>query len=163
MLGGPRIRHVDDVEEHEVVRIEYEDGRSASVFERFMEMSPRFMSFWNRWEPGMIQRRHGHHGDHVVFILKGEMTVGDTLCTAGSHIYLMHGDTFGPWIAGPDGCETLGVIAGEGSSFCGEQDMADHAALLASRGATQGAVPAIRNPPPWKPRGIVLPGPTKDA
>ena len=58
MLGGPRIKHVDDVLEQEVVRIEFEDGRSASVHERFMEHTPNFLSFYNRWEPGMMQRKH---------------------------------------------------------------------------------------------------------
>src|SRR5699024_12523247 len=41
---------------------------------------------------------------------------------AGSHIMLEHGDVFGPWVAGPDGCELYGFIAGEGAPFAGEQD-----------------------------------------
>jgi hypothetical protein len=101
MLGGPIIRHLDEVHEQEVVRIEYEDGRSASIRERFLTMLPNFVSFYNKWDPGMMSLKHGHKGDHVVFVLDGEVTIGDQLCKKGSHIFLMYGDRFGPWIAGP--------------------------------------------------------------
>jgi len=162
MLGGPRIKHVSEVHEQEVVRIEFDDGRSASIWERFVEMTPNFISFYNRWDPGMIARKHGHRGDHVIYVLEGEVMVGDRLCGTGSHIFLMHGDTFGPWIAGPEGCELLGIIAGEGSSFCADEDMAAYLKLLAEHGARQGAVPALTNLPPWKPKTNVLPGPVYD-
>jgi hypothetical protein len=33
-MGGPRILDLKDVPEQEVVRIEFGDGRSASIFER---------------------------------------------------------------------------------------------------------------------------------
>jgi hypothetical protein len=159
MMGGPRIKHVDEVHEQEVVRIEYEDGRSASVRERFVEQLPDFVSFYNRWDPGMMQRKHGHRGHHVVYILSGEMMVGDRHCPKGSHIFLMHGDTFGPWIAGPEGCETLGIIAGSGESFCDPADDAAYLELLAKHGAKRAAVPALKNRPPFARQGNPLPGP----
>ena len=40
MFGGPRIVDTQDVTEREVVRIEFEDGRSASIWERFLLPSP---------------------------------------------------------------------------------------------------------------------------
>jgi hypothetical protein len=159
MMGGPRIKHVDDVPEQEVVRIEFADGRSASVRERFVEQLPNFLSFYNRWDPGMMQRKHGHEGHHVVFILSGEMTVGDVLCRKGSHIFLMHGDTFGPWIAGPEGCETLGIVAGPGYSFAAPEDDAAYLEMIAAKGAKRAAVPAIKNRPPFGRKGNNLPGP----
>jgi hypothetical protein len=159
MLGGPRIKHVDDVPEHEVVRIEFDDGRSASVRERFVEHLPDFLSFYNRWDPGMMQRKHGHQGHHVVFILSGSMTVGGVECRKGSHIFLMHGDTFGPWIAGPEGCETLGIVAGPGFSFAADEDDEAFLKMLAEKGAKRGAVPAIKSTTPWAPKGNKLPGP----
>jgi hypothetical protein len=162
MLGGPLIVHVDDVREQEVVRVEYEDGRKTSIFERFLLQSPRFFSFWNRWEPGMISLKHGHRGDHVVFVLDGEVTVGDVLCRKGTHIFHMYGDTFGPWIAGPNGCELLGIIAGDCSAFWSNEDMADYQALLASRGGTMGAVPQLQARPAWAQTNTGLPGPTYD-
>jgi hypothetical protein len=162
MLGGPGIKHIDEVSANEVVRIEYSDGSSASIMEKFLELTPNFVSFHNRWDPGMIARRHGHHGDHVIFVLEGEVTVGDTLCRKGHHVFLMHGDTFGPWIAGPEGCELLGIIAGEGSSFCAPEHMADYLALLETNGARQGVVPPLANLPAWKAaKGNILPGPIK--
>jgi len=161
MMGGPRIKHVDDVEAHEVVRIEFDDGGSASIYERFMEHLPNFLSFYNRWDPGMIQRRHGHQGHHVVYIISGEMWVGERHCPAGSHIFLMHGDTFGPWVAGPEGCETIGVVAGEGSSFASEEDDEAYLEMLRLHGAKRAAVPALTGLPPFLPRRNPLPGPTR--
>ncbi len=159
MLGGPSFRHIDEVREQEVVRIEFDDGRSASIWERFLESTPHFFAFWNRWDPEMISLTHGHRGDHTVFVLEGEVTVGGRLCPKGTHIFLMHGDRFGPWIAGPDGCELLGVIAGEGSAFWSDEDMVDYLALLEKNGAKQSTVPALQKREPWKPRGNPLPGP----
>jgi hypothetical protein len=156
MMGGPRIKHIDEVIEHEVVRIEYADGRSASVWERWIEHLPNYLSWYNRWDPGMMQRKHGHHGHHTVYILSGEMTVGDRHCAPGTHIFLMHGDTFGPWIAGPQGCETLGVVAGSAESFCAEADEAAYQALLARHGAKRVPVPPLKEFPAF--RRPVLPG-----
>lgn len=162
MMGGPRIRHVDDVASHEVVRIEYADGRSASVYEKFMERLPTFRSFYNVWEPGMIQRRHGHHGHHVVFVIKGEITVDGVVCRPGSHIFLMHGDRFGPWIVGPDGAETLGIVAGEGTSFAAPEDEAEFQDILAGKGARRGAVPRLTDLGAWETGRNPLPGPVFD-
>ncbi|EHJ62646.1 hypothetical protein NSU_0474 [Novosphingobium pentaromativorans US6-1] len=147
MMGGPRIKHVDDVEAFEVCRIEYEDGRSASIYERFVERLPNFVTFYNRWDPGMLQRTHGHTGHHMVFILSGEIWVGDKHCPAGTHIFLMHGDVFGPWRAGPEGCETLGVIAGAGWSFAYQEDDEAFVELLKKEGAKRGTVPPIPRMP----------------
>jgi hypothetical protein len=159
MMGGPRIKHVDEVPEQEVVRLEFEDGRSASIRERFVEHLPDFLSFYNKWDPGMMQRKHGHRGHHVVFILSGEMTVGDRRCPKGTHIFLMHGDTFGPWIAGPEGCETLGIVAGPGYSFADPADDLAYLEMIAKHGAKRAAVPALKNLPAFAPRGNPLPGP----
>jgi hypothetical protein len=158
MMGGPRIKHVDDVEENEVVRLEFADGRTASIRERFVEALPDFLSFYNKWDPGMMQRRHGHRGHHVVFILSGSMTVGDRHCPKGSHIFLMHGDTFGPWIAGPEGCETLGIVAGPGDSFFDPKHEAEYLEMITEKGARRGAVPEIKNKPPFWRKGNNLPG-----
>lgn len=162
MLGGPVIKHLAEQRENEVVRIEFSDGRSASVWERFLVVAPNFVSFYNRWDAGMISLKHGHRGDHVVFVLEGEVSVGERLCPKGTHLYLMHGDTFGPWIAGPAGCELLGVIAGEGSAFWADEDMEDYQRLLAQHGARPGAVPTPELNAPWKIHRTVLPGPLSD-
>lgn len=151
MLGGPKITHVDDVATHEVLRIEYQDGHVASVWERFLEMTPRYFSFHNQWEPGALAPRHGHHGDHVVYVLDGDIQVGDVHCTKGSHIYLQYGDTFGPWIAGPNGAELLGIIYnGDGRGHFADEHMADFQKMLEERGARMGVTPALTGLPAWR-------------
>ena len=96
MMGGPSIKHLDDVPAEEMLRFEFAD-------------------------------RHSN------FILRGEIRCGDIVCRAGSHIMLEWGDVFGPWEAGPEGCELYGFIAGEGSPFAGDPEPFE--ALLAARGA----------------------------
>jgi hypothetical protein len=90
---------------------------------------------------------HGHTGDHINFILQGEIRCGDIVCTPGTHIMLEWGDTFGPWEAGPEGCELYGFVAGEGSPFPGDQ--AAFEALLAARGARMVPLPMPTRLPPW--------------
>lgn len=164
MLGGPKITHIEDKPVNEVLRIEYSDGRVASVWERFLEMTPRYFSFHNTWEPGSLAPRHGHHGDHVVYVLEGEITVGKVLCRKGSHIYLQYGDTFGPWVAGPEGAQLLGIIYnGDGRAFFADEDMAHFEQLLAERGAQMGTTPALRGLPAWRAdrHANPLPGPVR--
>jgi hypothetical protein len=100
MQGGPRVKHLDDLPWNEVARIRFPD-RTASIWEKWFELAPRFVCYYKKWDPGMICPRHGHHGDHAVFVVEGEIASGDLLCRAGSHIMLEYGDTFGPWTAGP--------------------------------------------------------------
>lgn len=57
------------------------------------------------------------------------------------------GDVFGPWEAGPQGCELYGFIAGEGQPFGG--DTAAYEALLEARGARSVPLPMPKNLPPW--------------
>ena len=159
MLGGPRIVDLEDIPEQEVVRIEFADGSVASVFEKFLETSPRMFSFYNRWAPGMMSLRHGHQADHIVYVLEGEVQVGDRLCRKGTHIFLMHGDRFGPWIAGENGCELLGIIAGNPTAFWTADDMAEYEALLSRHGARMAPIPPIKHLPAWMPQQASVPGP----
>jgi hypothetical protein len=153
MQGEPRIKHLDELPWIEVSRIAFPD-RTASIWEKWVDLTPRFQCFYNKWDPGAMTPRHGHHGDHVVFVLEGEIRMGGKVCTAGSHITLEYGDTFGPWIAGPHGALLYGWMAGGfGHPFAA--DDAEWQALLASMGAKEVPVP----PPPipaWFPRGNAL-------
>ena len=71
------------------------------------------------------------------------MTCGDVVCTKGTHIALDQGDTFGPFVAGPDGVELFEVMMGDPRSF--PADLDGYAALprRARRGAA--AEPADRH------------------
>jgi hypothetical protein len=151
MRGGPSIRHVDDIPEQEVARFRLADGTITSLWEKYLEMSPRYFAFWSRFEPGAMTSYHGHRGDHVNFILQGELRGPDATCRAGTHILLENGDMFGPWTAGPDGCELYGFTAAEGGS--GGQSYPRDAArwerFLAEIGAEQLVVPRPEGLPPW--------------
>ena len=82
MAGGPRIRHLDEFEWQEVRRQQHGD-HTASVREKWLDFSPRYLSLYAEWDPGMIVQPHGHNSDHVVFVLEGEMTCGDVRLPAG--------------------------------------------------------------------------------
>lgn len=147
MMGGPSIKHLDDIPAEEMARYQFTDGRTASIWEKWIEMSPRYFAFWNRWDAGAMSPLHGHTGDHINLILSGEIRCGDIVCRAGSHIMLQWGDLFGPWEAGPEGCELYGFIAGNGAPFAG--DPAPFQALLKQRGAMVVPLPMPARLPPW--------------
>jgi hypothetical protein len=46
MRGGPSIKHLDDVPAEEMLRYEFEDGRTASIWEKWIELSPRYFAFF---------------------------------------------------------------------------------------------------------------------
>src|ERR1700712_1326375 len=77
MRGGPDIRHLDDVPAEEMLRFRFADGHTASIWEKWIAMSPRYVAFWNKWDPGAMTAQHGHMGDHTNLILKGEIRCGD--------------------------------------------------------------------------------------
>lgn len=147
MYGGPRIKHLDDVPTEEMLRFRFEDGHTASIWEKWIELSPDYVAFWNKWDPGAMTPQHGHHGNHINFIVQGEIRSKDGVCGVGTHIMLEYGDMFGPWVTGPEGCELYGFIAGEGSPFPG--DPAVFAAFLAEHGAEQVPLPMPTRLPPW--------------
>lgn len=147
MMGGPSIKHLDDVPTEEMLRYRFADGHTASIWEKWIELSPRYVAFWNRWDPGAMTAQHGHTGDHINIILNGEIRCGDIVCKAGTHIMLEWGDLFGPWEAGPEGCELYGFIAGEGSPFGGDPALLQK--LLDERGAVNVPLPMPTRLPPW--------------
>jgi hypothetical protein len=90
---------------------------------------------------------HGHTGDHINLILQGEIHCGDLIAKAGSHIMLEWGDVFGPWEAGPEGCELYGFVAGDGAPFAGDTEA--YHKLLAERAAEVVPLPMPKHLPPW--------------
>jgi hypothetical protein len=114
------------------------------VREKWLEFSPKYLSLYARWDPGMIVQRHGHNSDHIVFVLEGEMTCGDVRCTPGTHIALDQGDVFGPFVAGPDGVTLFEVMMGDPRSFPdGEHPYRE---FLVARGVEQLPNPPIELP-----------------
>jgi len=143
MPGGPRIRHLDDFSWQEVRRQQHGD-HPASVREKWLDFSPRFLSLYAQWDPGMIVQPHGHNSDHVVFVLEGDMTCGDVRCPAGTHIALDQGDTFGPFVAGPEGVTLFEVMMGDPRSFAADEEGWQR--VLADHGAEQAPNPKIALP-----------------
>jgi hypothetical protein len=139
----PRFRHMDGEKWHEVRAIQI-GARRASVWEKWLDFTPGFLSLYAKWDPGVMIHKHGHNSDHVVFVLRGEMTCGDVRCTAGMHIALPHGAAFGPFIAGPEGCELFEVMMGDPRSWPADPEGFER--LLAEKGASKLPNPPIELP-----------------
>src|SRR6478609_4522601 len=97
--AGPRFSRLEDVPWEEVRKLDFGD-RTASVREKWLDFSPRFLSLLAEWDPGMMIHAHGHNSDHIVYVLRGTVHCGDVECGPGTHIALDQGDTFGPFVAG---------------------------------------------------------------
>lgn len=147
MRGQATLKHLDEVPAEEMTRYRLPDGRISSIWEKWIEMSPRYIAFWNKWEPGAWSPSHGHHGDHVNLILRGELRCGSIVAKAGTHIMLEYGDIFGPWEAGPEGCELYGFVAGEGSAYQGDTELWRR--TLAERGVEVLPSPMPKRLPWW--------------
>ena len=104
--SGPRFSRLDDVPWEEVRKLDFGD-HTTSVREKWLDFSPRFLSLLAEWDPGMMIHAHGHNSDHIVYVLEGGMTLRRRGVRAGTHIALDQGDTFGPFIAGPDGVHVV--------------------------------------------------------
>jgi len=145
MAEGPRITHLDQFDWREVRRQQHGD-HTASVYEKWVEFSPRYLSLYARWDPGMIVQPHGHNSDHVVFVIEGDMMCGDMHCPPGTHIALDRGDTFGPFVAGASGVVLFEVMMGDPRSF--PADPEGYERFLAERDVVQ-----LPNPPIELPHG----------
>jgi hypothetical protein len=143
MAGGPRITHLDDFPWQEVRRQQHGD-RIVSVQEKWPEFSERYLTVYAKYDPGVIVQAHGHNSDHVVFVIEGDVMCGDVHCPAGTHIALDQGDTFGPFIAGPNGATLFEIMMGDPRSFPADLEGFDK--LLAERGAKQLPNPPIDMP-----------------
>ena len=143
MTGSPRFCHLDDLKWQEVRRQQHGD-HTASVREKWLEFSDRYLSLYAEWDPGMIVQPHGHNSDHVVFVISGSMTCGDVECVAGTHIALDQGDTFGPFVAGPDGVVLYEIMMGDPRSFAADPEGFER--FLDARGVQQLPNPPIDMP-----------------
>ena len=138
-----RFRHTDD-EKWQEVRAQQHGDRRVSIWEKWVEFTPNFLSLYAKWDAGMIVHKHGHNSDHVVYVLKGEVMCGDVRCTAGMHITLEKGAAFGPFIAGPEGVELFEVMMGDPRSWPADPEGFEK--LLAERGVEKLPNPSIDLP-----------------
>ena len=123
----PVFRHLGDpdVPWQQVRAVRLADGTVASVWEKWLAFSadPLYLSLYARWDPGVIQRRHGHLSPHVVMVLEGEILCGDRRCPAGTHIELPQGAAFGPFEAGPEGAVLFEVMMGDPRGWGGRSGL----------------------------------------
>ncbi|MEE3329748.1 MAG: hypothetical protein VX246_02670 [Myxococcota bacterium] len=138
-----RFRHLDEEKWQEVRTQQQPDGRK-SVWEKWLDFTPNFLTLYAQWDPGMMVHAHGHNSDHVLFVIEGEMQCGELRCTAGMHITLEVGASFGPFIAGPEGVKLFEVMMGDPRSWAADSEGFEK--LLASKGATKLPNPAIELP-----------------
>jgi len=142
---GPRLAfvHIDDVPWTEVIAQQHGERR-VSVHEKFLEWNAQRMVVLGRYDPHVVIERHGHASDHLVYVLEGELTVGDRVCPPGTLIVLEVGAKFGPLIAGAQGALLLETWAGDPRPVPGNKD--EYYALLRERGIVR-----LPNPPFTKP------------
>ena len=144
----PVFRHLDDpdVPWQQVRAVRLADGSTASVWEKWLAFSPDplYLSLYAKWDPGVIQRRHGHKSPHVVMVLEGEITCGERRCPAGTHIELPQGAAFGPFLAGPRGALLFEVMMGDPRGW--GDDPGSFERLLALHGARALPDPPIQLP-----------------
>ena len=92
MTNEPTFRHLDDADMpwQQVKAQRNADGSESAVWEKWLAFSadPLYLCLYARYDPGMIVRRHGHHSPHVVFVLEGDVRIGDRTARAGTHIEL---------------------------------------------------------------------------
>ena len=135
-----KFRHIDDVDWREV-RAQRHGDRRVSARLKFMEMSPTRTVIYTQYDPGMTLEAHGHASDHVIFVTKGRLMIGDVECTPGMMVLLERGATFGPLVAGPEGTELLELYTGDPSPE--PADAEGFQALLAERGIVPEPVPGF--------------------
>jgi hypothetical protein len=146
----PVFRHLDDgdVPWQQVKSQRNADGSVSSVCEKWLAFSaePPYLSLYARYDPGMIVRRHGHNSPHVLFVIAGEITIGDRPCRAGTHVELPHGAAFGPIRAGHDGAVLFEVMLGDPRSWGDDPD-------AFTRALNEHGVEPLPDPPlevpPW--------------
>jgi hypothetical protein len=145
----PVIRRFDDpdVPWQRVKAQRNADGSESAVWEKWFAFSadPQYLSLYARYDPGMVVRRHGHFSPHIVFVLEGDVWIGDEHCPAGTHVELPLGAAFGPIVAGDEGAVMFEVMLGDPRSW-GDQPERFEAAL-ADRGAEALPDPPLEFPP----------------
>ena len=112
--AAPRLAfvHIDDVPWTEVIA-QMHGERRVSVHEKFLEWNTKRMVVLGRYDPHVVIERHGHASDHLVYVLEGELMVGDRRCPPGTLIVLEVGAKFGPLIAGEQGALLFETWAGD--------------------------------------------------
>ena len=87
--------------------------RRVAVRLKFMEMADTRSVIYTEYDPGLVLEEHGHSSDHVIFVTKGSLRIGDVECAPGMMVLLEHGASFGPLVTGPDGAQLIEFYTGD--------------------------------------------------
>ena len=107
-------------------------GRRVAGHLRIIERSAGRVVVHTRYDPGLVIEKHSHLADEVIYVLEGELRVGERVCPAGTALVLERGTPFGPVIAGPRGAVLFEVFSGEPGHV--SEDPAGFRRLLEERG-----------------------------
>ena len=145
MSDEPRLAfvHADDVPWTEVIA-QLHGERRVSVHEKFLEWNAQRMVVLGRYDPHVVIERHGHASDHLVYVLEGELMVGDRLCRPGTLIVLELGAALGPLIAGAAGALLFETWAGDPRPVPADKE--GYHALLKDRGIVRLPNPTFTRP-----------------
>jgi hypothetical protein len=145
MATEPRLAfvHVDDVPWTEVIA-QLHGARRVSVHEKFLEWNAQRMVVLGRYDPHVVIERHGHASDHLVYVLEGELLVGDRSCPPGTLIVLEVGAKFGPLMAGERGALLFEVWTGDPRPAPGDKEA--YYALLKEKGIVRLPNPTFKRP-----------------
>lgn len=143
--AAPRLAFVDgnDVPWTEVIA-QMHGTRRVSVHEKFLEWNAKRMVVLGRYDPDVVIERHGHASDHLVYVLEGELLVGDRRCLPGTLIVLEVGASFGPLIAGPQGALLFETWAGDPRPVPADKE--EYYALLKQKGIVRLPNPSFSKP-----------------
>jgi len=145
MASDPRLSfvHVDEVPWTEVIA-QLHGERRVSVHEKFLEWSADRMVVLGRYDPHVVIERHGHRSDHLVYVLEGELRVGDRVCRPGTLVVLEVGAQFGPLIAGDTGALLFEVWTGDPRPVPANKE--EYHALLREKGIVRLPNPRFTKP-----------------
>jgi len=145
MTTEPRLAfiHTDDVPWTEVIA-QLHGERRVSVHEKFLEWNASRMVVLGRYDPQVVIERHGHASDHLVYVLEGELLVGERRCPPGTLIVLEVGAKFGPLVAGEKGALLFEVWTGDPRPVPGNKE--EYHALLKEKGIVRLPNPAFTKP-----------------
>lgn len=142
---APRLAFVNsnDVPWTEVIA-QMHGTRRVSVHEKFLEWNAKRMVVLGRYDPHVVIERHGHASDHLVYVLEGDLLVGDRRCLPGTLIVLEVGASFGPLIAGPRGALLFETWAGDPRPVPADKE--EYYALLKQKGIVRLPNPVFTKP-----------------
>jgi hypothetical protein len=138
------VHRVEDLQWHEV-RSQQIGDRRTSVWNRFVDITDDRTVAYTRYDAGVMLPRHSHHSDEVIYIIEGEVTVGDQSWPAGTAAVLEAGKFFGPLVAGPEGALLFEVFTGRADRA--GQDRSGFAELLEAKGSVELPEPPFTLPP----------------